>query len=337
MDFFQLISDIEKVDPEVYQRFDSRRQAFKYLRGVGQKLTAAAVPGFMAAVFNKAYGQGTGTTLPAPVAEVLNLALQLEYLEFYFYSMGLQRNILPSETAALTKIRNDESGHIKVLRGALGSQIAPFLQTDPPMNAFDFTGQNTFRDVETNPATYFAVAQAFVDTGVRAYKGGAPILMLATNRDILQAGLNIHSVEARHSSHIRTVRRGLAANAVGTTVLGDLSNLTARPKSWISGTDNGGSSPNTSPVNTQPVYGPGAAVTVPAMGSVPAASIPSPAENNVIHATINVQERSTAPAGLTISAAAASEAFDEPLDAATVKTIARNFRSSVGATLGLFA
>lgn len=334
MDLFQLISDIEKVDPEVYNRFDTRRRAFKYLSGVGQKLSAAALPGFFAAVFNKAYGQGTGTALPAPVAEVLNLALQLEFLEFYFYDTGLRTpGLIPaSETAAITTIRNDEAGHIRVLRGALGAQA--FSQDNPPAAAFDYTGQGTFPTVFSSPAVYFAVAQAFVDTGVRAYKGGAPILMV--NKDILQAGLNIHSVEARHSSHIRTVRRGLAASAVGTTVAGDLANLTLRPKSWISGQDNGGSSPTTSPVNTRPVYGAGAAVVVPAAGGIPAATIPSPAEDNVTQATVNVQTGSTAPMGLPITAAAASEAFDEPLDANTVKAIARNFRSPAGATRGLF-
>ncbi|MEJ7661054.1 MAG: hypothetical protein WKG07_16270 [Hymenobacter sp.] len=40
---------------------------------------------------------------------------------------------------------------------------------------------------------------------------------------ILTAALNIHSVEARHSSHVRTMRRGYstgAANTNGTTIAG---------------------------------------------------------------------------------------------------------------------
>lgn len=62
-------------------------------------------------------------------------------------------------------------------------------------------------------ARYLGVAQSFVDTGVRAYKGGAPTLM--PNKDLLESALNIHSVEARHSSHVRTVRRGLVAGQSG--------------------------------------------------------------------------------------------------------------------------
>jgi len=35
MNILKLISDIEKVDPEVYDRFDSRRKVFKHMTGMG--------------------------------------------------------------------------------------------------------------------------------------------------------------------------------------------------------------------------------------------------------------------------------------------------------------
>jgi len=37
MDLFQIIDDIAKVDPEVYDRFDSRRAAFRNFLGFGKK------------------------------------------------------------------------------------------------------------------------------------------------------------------------------------------------------------------------------------------------------------------------------------------------------------
>ncbi|KUG06593.1 ferritin-like domain-containing protein [Solirubrum puertoriconensis] len=304
MDLFKLISDIEKVDPEVYDRFDSRRRVFKHFGNMGKAVTAATLPAVVSGLFTRAYGQ-TGS-LPAEIAAVLNLALQLEYLEFYFYDTGLKSaNLIPAaERPGIEKIRNDESGHIKVLRGALGSQA--FSQTDPPVTAFDYTGGGRFPDVFTNQATYFGVAQGFVDTGVRAYKGGAPILM--PNKDLLEAALNIHSVEARHSSHIRSIRRG------GPGAAADMNNLNQKPKSWISGTDNGGSAPPT----TTPIYGPG----TPATGG--ATDIFFPAESNITQAGVNIQTNTT---GVTITAAGASESFDEPLDANTVKSIARLFRA----------
>lgn len=272
-----------------------------------------------------ARSHGQTTTLPADIVAVLNLALSLEYLEFYFYDSALNASgLIPTaDRPAFDLIRNDESGHIKVLRTALGTQAI----ADPGRAAFDYSGgrgtmAGPFATVFANYGIFLSVSQAFVDTGVRAYKGGAPTLM--PNKDILTAALNIHSVEARHSSHVRTVRRGLAAGASG--IAGDLSNLsgpTGRPKSWISGTDGGGPSPTTNP-STAAVYGAGN----PATGG--ATAIFLPAEDNITQAGVNIQTNTT---GVTMTAAAASEAFDEPLDAGTVKTIARNF---VRATTQLF-
>ena len=176
-----------------------------------------------------------------------------------------------------------------------------------------------FKAVFSDYALYLGVSQSFVDTGVRAYKGGAPKLM--PNKDLLEAALNIHSVEGRHSSHVRTVRRGVAANAPATTVPGDLSNLNMQPKSWISGTDNGGASPNTTP-STAPIYGAGN----PATGGP--TDLFFPAESNTMQAGIDLLTNTTGA-----TAAAASEAFDEALDAASVKAIARNF---VDASSNLF-
>ena len=48
-------------------------------------------------------------------------------------------------------------------------------------------------------------------TGVRAYKERAGILL--GNRVVLTAALQIHSVEARHASHIRQMRRARGGGA----------------------------------------------------------------------------------------------------------------------------
>ena len=325
MDLYKLITDIEQVDPEMYGRLDSRRRVFKHFGLAGKALTAAVMPGLVSGIFQRAYGQGTA--LPADIVAVLNLALSLEYLEFYFYDSGLKATgLIPAaDQPAFQIIRNDESGHIKVLRGALGNQAI----ADPGRGSFDYSGgknpeplpsptavgRGPFATVFTDYKIFLGVSQAFVDTGVRAYKGGAPTLM--PNKDILESALNIHSVEARHSSHVRTIRRGLAASQSGQGATGVLADpntpMNARPKSWISGLDNGGPSPDTNP-STKPVYGPGN----PATGAPTA--IFFPAEDNITQAGVNI---TTNTAGLT--PAAASEAFDEPLDAATVKSIARNF------------
>ncbi len=82
---------------------------------------------------------------------------------------------------------------------------------------FDFTAGGTFPDVFSNQETFLAVAQAFEDTGVRAYKGQAPNLL--GSPEVLTAALQIHSVEARHASEIRRIRgsKGWITNAENTT------------------------------------------------------------------------------------------------------------------------
>ncbi len=315
MDLFQIIDDIAKVDPEVYDRFDSRRAAFRNFVGFGKKVTAAALPLALPALFNKAYGQTT--TLDPLIVATLNLALQLEYLEFYYYDTALKSNILNDEQkGAIAIILNDEKLHISTLRGVLKDQAI----ADPTRAAFDYTAsQNKKRPAvfptlggTADPTTglfsstvdFLKVGQQFVDTGVRAYKGGAANLI--SQKDILEAALNIHSVEARHSSRIRSLRRG--------GIQGVPAGLDA-PKSWITPEETTGtpSLPNNGVSGTPAMVG-------PYLAGADAAKFP--AENNVMQGAtpVNVQTLTTVA-----SATAGAEAFDEPLDAATVKAIAKNF------------
>jgi len=329
MNLFKLVSDLEQADPEFLDRINPRRRVFKYLGNAGQKVTAAAVPAILASFFNRAYGQSA--TLPADVQKVLTLALQLEYLEFHFYNTALNTTgLIPSsETNGITTIRNDEAGHISALRGVLGTNApAAYLPSD-----FDYSGGGGLvvgpmasalvpnGPGNTNGALFFAAGQAFSDVGQRAYKGGAPTLNTTGTKDILEAALNIHSVEARHNSHFRTVRRAIVANTLGSATAPAVSpydSAPAAPKSWINLIDNEGP---TAPDGSKPakaVYGPGNAATYPA-------------ENNTTQAGKDLTTINPA-----YTAAAVSEAFDEPLDPGTVQTIALNFTSTAGKAKLLF-
>ena len=324
MDFFQIIDDIAKVEPEVYDRFDSRRAAFRNFLGFGKKVTASALPLAMSTLFNKAYGQSTGA-LPQPVIDTLNLALQLEYLEFFYYDTALNSPglaLTAEQTRAFQIIRNDEQLHINTLRATLSTNaIAPLTRA-----SFDYTtSQNKSRTalvpaftslggttspttgLFTDQATFLLVAQNFVDTGVRAYKGGAANLNTSTTKDILEVALNIHSVEARHSSRIRSLRRGGIQG-------------TGAPKSWITPDE----TTNATPLPNNGVPSAPTAVSPYLAGNAAA----YPTESNVSQGAtpINVQ---TLVAG--VGAGAGAEAFDEPLDAATVKAIAKNFAAAPAA------
>ncbi len=231
MNIINILEEIEKVDGEIYERINPRRKAMQDFFQIGKKISLAAMPMALGSLFSKAYGQSA----PASVNDVLNFALTLEYLEYHFYNHALLAapGLIPSgaPTTAITVIRDHEKAHVDLLKGALGNQARSPLE----YANFDFTAGGTFSAVYSDYATFLKVATAFEDTGVRAYKGQAPVLK---GNAVLTTALQIHSVEARHASHIRQM---LAANGAPTL------------KPWISlGTGDSGNDTGIAAVN--PVY-----------------------------------------------------------------------------------
>lgn len=192
-------------DPELADRLVTRRHAIARGAGVSSAvalgLRMATAPIALAALARDAFGQ-TGTT-PMSITDVLNFALTLEYLESEFYARGLAAGIIPgSDQMIFTTISAHEAAHVQYLRATLGSQAVAKPN-------FDFTagrgsGSGPYADVFTNYETFKAVAQAFEDTGVRAYKGQAGALQPYPG--VLTAALTIHSVEARHAAEVRRLR-----------------------------------------------------------------------------------------------------------------------------------
>ncbi|MBO0937843.1 ferritin-like domain-containing protein [Fibrella sp. HMF5335] len=185
MNLFNIFSDIEKLDGDVAERVDyyTRRNLFK----LGRKAaTVAAAPAVLAASLNDAYAQ------TATVADVLNFALTLEYLEDEFYRTGLATaSLIPAgDQAVIAQISKHEAAHVALLKGALGTAAVA-------KPAFRFG--NAFSTYQI----FLASANAFEDVGVRAYKGQAPSLLGQT---VLTTALQIHSVEARHAAMIRRMR-----------------------------------------------------------------------------------------------------------------------------------
>lgn len=232
MNLKHIFNEIEQVDPEVYDRLDSRRATMKQFGKIGKVLTAAAIPFAFGSMFKKAYGQTT-----AGIIGVLNYALTLEYLESEFYKQAVPAvtALVPGTPAvgAFTTIRDHENAHVAFLRAAItsvGGTPVTFTAA-----SFDFSGGNgsgtgPFATAFTNYDLLLAVAQVFEDTGVRAYKGQAGALI--PNNDVLTAALQIHSVEARHASHVRYMRKNRPANALVTGniqpwVIGNQSNIEA--------------------------------------------------------------------------------------------------------------
>lgn len=271
MNLLNLIEDIQKVDPEFNDRISPRRAAIKNITSFGSKVAVAALPFAFSTLFKKAYGQ-TATT---DVNSVLNFALTAEYLESSYYNTYSTKSYIPAtDLPGIQLITLDENNHVKFLKSVLGSNAI----ASP---TFDFSGgsgsgNGPFASVATSYDTFLALAQAFEDNGVRAYKGQAGNLL--GNANVLTAALNIHSVEARHASHLRYLRqkRGVAV------------------KPWITGTTSG--------------------------ISVAAASAVYAGEDNTTQATVNITNY--------VSANAATESFDEPLDKDSVVKILSLFIKS---------
>lgn len=274
MNLFQIFDSIAKVDDAAYDRLDSRRACFKHLLAGGKKVSMAAAPLFLGAVVNKAYAGDQGVR--ASVLDVLKYALRLERLEFNYYDRGL--NSAASTISAslkndvgLREILANEQSHVALLEGAIGTANLPA--------ADNYNFPKVYTDVFSNDATFMAVAQVLEDTGVRAYKGG--VADLKVDPATLEIALNIHSVEARHASHIRRMRGN---------------------KGWVRGESAG----------DETAIGGGIAVY---RAGNPASSFPS--EANTTQAGLAIGYAGT----IDSAADRYSEAFDEPLDMTTVLTL----------------
>ena len=288
MNLQNIFSEIEKVDADVYDRMDTRRSAMKQFASFSGKAALAAMPFALGSMFKKAYGQ-----TPTDVIATLQYALTLEYLEAKFYNIGVAgpgvtANAGAAGIAALQKIRNDENKHVAYLR----SVITALGSTPTAEPTFDFTAGNgsnmgPFLGWEANYDVFLAMAQTFEDTGVRAYKGAAGTLI--NNKDVLTAALNVHSVEARHASHIRQMRRARGMATGSAAYVGDI-------KPWIN--------------NAESNIGAGFAAAV------------QPSYNGEEITTQNTINIATV-AGISTTAASAS--FDEPLSRPAVLAIVDPF------------
>jgi len=171
--------------------------------------------------------------------DVLNFALNLEYLEaaFYLAAVGRLDDLralgggdaeikLPAGTTGKTmmtfgdddlgqatkayamEIAEDEYQHVKFLRTALGAKAVarPVLDIGPAFGAAAKAATGADAALAFNPygnALFFLHgAFIFEDVGVTAYKGAARLI---TNPDYLEAAAGILAVEAYHAGEVRTV------------------------------------------------------------------------------------------------------------------------------------
>lgn len=278
-------------DDGITERVYSRRSVLRGSAASTAALVLAGMPFGLAALATKASAQSS-TPSAAAIAS-LTLALKLEYLEADFYNAGVTAfasTFTAAEAAAIGQLAKHENAHVALLKAALGSGAPPDVQHDYTGGAG--AGNGPFPNWNKDKVEFLKLAQLFEDTGVRAYKGQAGNLI--NDKAILTTALRIHSVEARHAAKIRRLRSQTAYVTLSNVDAGYTATAAGSGKSQMDF------------ANT--VYGPGTPAT------------DYPAESNTTEGGVNLVSVNANATAIRVS-----EAFDEPLDTATVVTIASLF------------
>ncbi len=208
----------------------------------------------------KAAAQSTVTD-----TDILNFALNLEYLEAQFYNLaanGVTIDKLPTPIpvsvnggtagtvtlkpnfskvpfsssliqAYATETAIEEGKHVSFLQSALGSSAVSMPNIDL-YNSFNTlanaAGVGSSFDPFASDDAFLIGAYIFEDVGVSAYHGAAGLISNKTT--ILPAAVGIHAVEAYHAGLIRTTISGIDA-ANGNTNLSALTQKISAARSML--------------------------------------------------------------------------------------------------------
>jgi hypothetical protein len=185
----------------------------------------------------------TATTTAPTDADVLNFALNLEYLEANFYAFATTGAGIPSSYMSGTgtqgvatggqavpfasplvqrvanDIAKDELNHVAFLRSQLGTSAVAQPALDLSVSAtsaFSMAAQaaglvpaGTAFNPYANDESFLLAAYLFEDVGVTAYIGGSTLI---ANKTYLEAAAGILATEAVHASTIRTTLYALGVN-----------------------------------------------------------------------------------------------------------------------------
>ena len=227
---------IDALDQRVERR-NERRNFFKWGGGFAVGAVGGAVLGACSSSSDTAVAQNPPAGAPNLDIEILNFALQLEYLEAQFYSYAAFGTGLPQSSLSGTgtqgaviggtqvnfsdplvrryanEIAADEVAHVNFLRTALGNAAVaqPVIDVGGtnPNGAFSqaaraagLVGPGQAFNPYADDNSFLLGAFIFEDVGVSLYKGASP---LVTSKVFLEAAAGLLAVEAYHAGLVRTV------------------------------------------------------------------------------------------------------------------------------------
>ena len=228
-----------------------REERRKFLRTAGTATVALSGASLLSGCFEDEDRPAPPAPSPPPPPaanpaatdrDVLNFALNLEYLEAQFYAFAALGEGLPASLLSGTgtqgavtggrrvnftdpvvrqyaiEIAQDERAHVAFLRQALGSSAVaqPPIDISSDANgpfsaaarAAGLVGAGQAFDPYASDENFLLGAYIFEDVGVTAYKGASPLI---TNKTFLEAAAGILAAEAYHAGLIRTTlyRKGV--------------------------------------------------------------------------------------------------------------------------------
>lgn len=234
-----------------------------------RKMMALAGTAFAGLAFSK-YASKAEAQAMVTDADILNFALNLEYLEAQYYTLATSGQTIDQQGVSITggggtagtvttkaggpasckvpftiptvmayanETAKEERNHVTFISSALGPNAVAMPNIDL-YNSFNglakYASIGTSFDPFASDVNFLLGSFIFEDVGVTAYNGAAPLITTASN---LTAAAGILAVEAYHAGLVRTTLFGLDAQTPSAGINATATKI-ANARAMLDGTGN---------------------------------------------------------------------------------------------------